>query len=195
MSPTQKAIAAVRKLDSRTTELRNHLAAAETAARRAQEEAAMLVGEPGFDAAVDRISQNTARVAAMGTALTKIEAERSTALLTIAAAHQSELTAEADRMEAEVRKIHSEARILLDKLASLMGVKIYPISILFGEAVAPVDLKTLDPSSLPMDFVRFRPKTAMMLDEATNLRRNAALIAAPADARRYAEARLQEVTA
>lgn len=97
-------------------------------------------------------------------------------------------------MDSEVRKIHSEARVLLDRLATLMGVDVYPISILFGEIVAPVDLRTLDPSALPMDFVRFAPRTAALMKRAIELRQQAATLDHPGDALRYAEARMQEVT-
>jgi hypothetical protein len=195
MSPTEKAIATVRKLDARIAELEKQLADADMAARAAESEAAALAGEPGFDAAVDRITQSGARLNALRAALQKLEGERKSAFLTIASARKAELESEAARMDSEVRKIHSEARVLLDRLATLMGVEVYPISILFGEVVAPVDLRTLDPSALPMDFVCFAPKTAALMKRAIELRQQAASMDHPGDALGYAEARMQEVTA
>jgi hypothetical protein len=195
MSPTEKVIATVRKLDARIAELERQLADADMAARAAESEAAALAGEPGFDAAVDRITQSGARLNALRAALQKLEGERKSVFLAIASARKTELESEAARMDSEVRKIHSEARVLLDRLATLMGVEVYPISILFGEVVAPVDLRTLDPSALPMDFVRFAPRTAALMKRAVELRQQAATLDHPGDARRYAEARIQEVTA
>jgi hypothetical protein len=194
MSPTEKAIATVRNLDARIAELERQLADTDMAARAAESEAAALAGEPGFDAAVDRITQSGARLNALRAALQKLEGERKSVFLAIASARKTELESEAARMDSEVRKIHSEARVLLDRLATLMGVEVYPISILFGEVVAPVDLRTLDPSALPMDFVCFAPKTAALMKRAIELRQQAASMDYPGDALRYAEVRMQEVT-
>jgi hypothetical protein len=195
MSPTEKAIATVRKLDARIAELERQLADADMAARAAESEAAALAGEPGFDAAVDRITHSGSRLTALRAALNKLEGERKAAFLAVASARKSELETEAARIDSEVRKVHADARALLEKLAVLMGVEAYPISILFGQTVAPVDLRTLDPSAVPVDFVRFSPKTSSLMDRAIILRREAASLTHPEDARRYAESRLEEVVA
>jgi seryl-tRNA synthetase len=195
MSPTEKAIATVRTLDARITELERQLSDADMAARAAESEAAALAGEPGFDAAVDRITKSGSRITALRAALKKLESERKSALLNIASTRKAELEVEATRIDNEVRKIHSEARILLDRLAALMGVEVYPISILFGQTIAPVDLRSLDPAAVPVDFVRFAPKTASLIDRAIHLRQEAASLSHPEDARRYAESRIEEVVA
>lgn len=187
MSNIEKAIKVVQRLESRATDLERDLLAAECAARSAEANAAELAGEPGFDSAVENISRTTARVSALRIAQTKLRDEREAAILAVGRARQAELIAEAESLEAEVHRVHAEARRHLDKLASVMGVEVYPITILFGRVVAPADLRTLDVDSLPVDFVQFVPNTVALKERANARRREAAELDNAADARRAAQ--------
>jgi hypothetical protein len=161
----------------------------------AEAEAAALAGESGFDGAVDRIARASARRTALGAALAKLNEERHAAVLAVAEARRAELTAEADKLDSEILGIHREAQQMLDKLAALMEVEVFPISILFGRTVTPVDRRNLDPDALPMDFIQLTPKTVEMRRRYWNLRAEAKRLEDPVEAQRTARRLLGEEAA
>jgi hypothetical protein len=192
MNNTEKAISAVRRIDKRIAELEQQLNMAGKEAQTAEAEAAALAGESGFDGAVDRIARASARRTALGAALAKLNEERHAAVLAVAEARRAELTAEADKLDAEILAIHKEAQRMLDKLAALMEVEVFPISILFGRTVTPVDRRNLDPDALPMDFIQLAPKTVEMRQRYWNLRAEAKRLEDPVEAQRTARRLLGE---
>lgn len=192
MNHTEKAISAVRRIDKRIAELEQQLNMAGQEAQTAEAEAVVLAGESGFDGAVDRIARASARRTALGATLAKLNEERHAAVLAVAEARRAELTAEADKLDAEILGIHREAQRMLDKLAALMEVEVFPISILFGRTVTPVDRRNLDPDALPMDFIQLVPKTVEMRRRYWNLRTAAKRLEDPMEAQRTARRLLGE---
>lgn len=102
MNHTDKAISEVRRIDKRIAELEQQLTMAGREAQTAEAEAAALAGESGFDGAVDRVARATARRKALGAALAKLNEERHAAALAVAEARRAELTAEAEKLDAEI---------------------------------------------------------------------------------------------
>lgn len=195
MNNTERAISAVRRIDKRIAELEQQLTMAGQEARTAEAEAAALAGESSFDGAVDRIARASARRTALGAALAKLNEERHAAVRAVAEARRAELTAEAEKLDADILSIHKEAQRLLDKLAALMEVEAFPISILFGRTVTPVDRRNLDPDALPMDFIQLTPKTVEMRRRYWNLRAEAKRLEDPGEAQRTARRLLGEEAA
>ncbi len=76
---------------------------------------------------MDRIARASARRTALGAALAKLNEERHVAMLAVAEARRAEITAEAGKLDGEILNIHREARRMLDKLAALMEVEVFPI--------------------------------------------------------------------
>lgn len=103
--------------------------------------------------------------------------------------------AEAEKLDGEILNIHKEAQRMLDKLAALMEVEVFPISILFGRTVTPVDRRNLDPDALPMDFIQLTPKTVEMRRRYWNLHAEAKRLEDPVEARRAAQRLLGEEAA
>lgn len=195
MNHTDKAISTVRRIDKRIAELEQQLTMTEQEVQIAEAEAAALAGESGFDGAVDRIARASARCTALGAALAKLKNERDAAVLAVAEARRAEVMAEADKLDAEILNIHKEAQRMLDKLAELMEVDVFPISILFGRIVTPVELRSLDPEALPMDFIQRTPKTVEMRRRYWGLRAEAERLEDPVEARRAARRLLGEEAA
>jgi hypothetical protein len=195
MNNTDKAISAVRRIDKRIAELEQQLNMTGQEVQSAEAEAAALAGESGFDGAVDRIARASARRTALGAALAKLNEERHAAVLAVAEARRAELTAEADKLDSEILGIHKEAQRMLDKLAALMGVEVFPISILFGRTVTPVDRRNLDPDALPMNFIQLAPKTVEMRQRYWSLRAEAKRLEDPVEAQRTARRLLGEEVA
>ncbi len=84
MNHTDKAISAVRRINKCTAELEQQLTMTGQEVQTAEAEAAALAGESGFDGAVDRIARASARRAALGAALAKLNEERNVAVLAVA---------------------------------------------------------------------------------------------------------------
>lgn len=195
MNHTDKAISAVRRIDKRIAELEQQLTMTGQEVQTAEAEAAALAGESGFDGAVERIARASARRTALSAALAKLKNERDAAVLAVAEARRAEVMAEADKLDAEILNIHKEAQRMLDKLAELMEVDVFPISILFGRIVTPVELRSLDPDALPMDFIQLTPKTVKMRQRYWGLRAEAERLEDPVEARRAARRLLGEEVA
>lgn len=195
MNHTDKAISAVRRIDKRIAELEHQLTMTRKELQTAEAEAAALAGESGFDRAVDRIARTSARRTALDAALTKLNEERHAAVLAVAEACRAEMTAEAEKLDSEILNIHKEAQRMLDKLAVLMEVEVFPISILFGRTVTPVDRRNLDPDALPMDFIQLTPKTVEMRRRYWSLRAEAKRLEDPVEAQRTARRLLGEEAA
>ena len=195
MNHTDKAISAARRIDKRIADLEQQLTMTGQEVQAAEAEAAALAGEPGFDGAVDRIARASARRTALGAALAKLSEERHRAVLAVAEARRAETTAEAEKLDGEILSIHREAQRMLDKLAALMEVEVFPISILFGRTVTPVDRRNLDPDSLPMDFIQLTPKTVEMRRRYWNLHAEAKRLEDPVEAQRAAQRLLGEEAA
>jgi len=195
MNHTDKAISAVRRIDKRIAELEQQLTMTGHELQTAEAEAAALAGEPGFDGAVDRIARASARRTALGAALAKLSEERHRAVLAVAEARRAEITAEAEKLDGEILNIHKEAQRMLDKLAALMEVEVFPISILFGRTVTPVDRRNLDPDALPMDFIQLTPKTVEMRRRYWNLHAEAKRLEDSVEAQRAARRLLGEEAA
>jgi chorismate mutase len=101
---------------------------------------------------VDRIARASARRHGSRAALAKLSEERHRLVLAVAEARRAEITAEAEKLGRRNPQHPQRSQRMLDKLAALMEVEVFPISILFGRTVTPVDRRNLDPDALPMDF-------------------------------------------
>lgn len=173
-NPESEAGKATKVLDGirqRLIETDRQLAESETALQSVEAEASdVVLEEVKFAKAAEKVGKAQTRVTALRGLRRRIESELPLAARVVAAAKLADLRAECDARQGELDAIHRQAREHLDKLAVLMGVQFYPLTVLYAATPVPDDRSTLNPNFAPAYHVSPDPKTAMMIKELNELR-------------------------